>query len=139
MVFQLTQCIRSANIFIAWILAVIVVARLVWTAISIAAAADDTCSLLARLPRGTLAVTETFDETLITLAVFAFGTIILIATGNRAGAVITDTGFALEIVRTRECVTNASVFGEIRNEFEFTWTCADRFTVLDGALHVWAA
>lgn len=139
MIFQFAQCIWTANIFIAWILAVIVVARLIWTAISIAAAADNACSLFARLSRGTLAVTETFDKTLISLAVFAFGTIILISTGNCAGAIITDTGFTLEIVRTRKCITNAPVFGEIRNEFEFTRTSADRFTVFDGALHIWTA
>lgn len=136
MIFQFAQRVRTANIFIARVLAIVVVARLVWPTIAIAAATDDACALLARLTHRTLAMTQTFDKTFVVLAVLAVGAIVLIATGDGALATVANAGFAFEIAGACKRVANASVFGEIRNEFEFTGARANCFAIFDRALHI---
>lgn len=139
MIFQFAQRVRTANIFIARVLAVVVVARFIRSTIAITATADNACALLACLTSRTLTMTQTFDKAFVVLAVFAIGAIVLIATGDGALAAVANAGFAFEIAGACERVADASVFGEIRNEFEFAGTCANRFAIFDRALHIRAA
>lgn len=134
MIFQFAQRIRAAHIFVARILAVVVVARFVRATVAIAATTDNTSALLARLSHWTLAMALAFDEASIILAVFAVGAVVLIATGHRALAVeAADAGVAIEIGGTCGRITNASVFREIRNEFEFVGAGTNRFAIFDRA------
>lgn len=60
----------------------------------------------------------------------------MIATRDGALTAIANAGFAFEIGGAYERVANASVFGEIRDEFEFTGARANRFAIFDRALHI---
>lgn len=63
----------------------------------------------------------------------------MIATGDRALAVVADATVAIEICVAGEGFAAASVLGVIRNKFEFAGAHANGIAILDRALHVRAA
>lgn len=136
---DLTNSIRSADILVTWILAVIVVARQITGTIRIAAATNVAGALFARLVVRTLCMAGAFDRTLVVHAVLTFSTIILIATGGCTLASATNTVGTVIVRIASERITNTSVFSETGHKLEFAGARTHGFTAFNCAQHVRAA